>query len=147
MPGDRRRERISTAPDRLAGAGTERSMFRHPHLIFVAPGEIRPPNFQPDGKLAARFGDEYLFIGMRNFDPRDDHDFFGDAFVDQNAIAFAHRGAVFAFFPAHEQKLPKPNRAGKPKRVKILGAARRRTPTALSSRSARLLSLQRRFSA
>jgi hypothetical protein len=126
MPGNERRERISTAPTRLAGAGTGRSMLRHPHLVFFAPGEIRPPNFQPDGKFAARFGHEYLFVGMGNLDPRDDHDFFRNPLVDQDAIAFAHRGAVFALFPAHEQKLSKPNRTGKPNRIKILGAAQRR---------------------
>jgi len=147
MPGNGRRERISTAPTRLAGAGTERSMFRHPHLVFFAPGEIRLPNFQSDGKLAARFRDEYLFIGMRNLDSRDDHDFSGDSLVDQDAIAFAHRGAVFALSSTHKQKLPKPNRAIKPNRIKILGAAQRRTPTARFSRSACLLHIRWRFSA
>lgn len=147
MPGDERRELKSTAPNRLAGAGKERSMFRHPHLIFFAPGEIRPPNFQPDGKLATRFRDEYLFVGMRNLDPRDDHDCFRDPLVDQDAIAFAHRGAVFALFPAHKQKLSKPNRTGKPNWIKILGAAQRRASTTRSSRSARLLNLRQRYAA
>jgi len=122
-------------------------MFRHPHLIFFAPGEIRLPNFQSDGKLAARFRDEDLFIGMRNLDSRDDHDFSGDPLVDQDAVTFAHRGAVFAFFPAHEQKLPKPNRTGKPNGIKFLGAAQRRTPTSRSSRSACLLNPRQHFSA
>jgi hypothetical protein len=65
---------------------------------------------------------------MRNLDPRDDHDFFRDSLVDQDTIAFSHRGPVFALFSAHDQKLPKPNRAGKPNRIKILDAAQGRAP-------------------
>jgi hypothetical protein len=104
------REVLVTEP----GSQTHSSVLWHPHLIFVAPGIVGPPDFESDGKLAARFGDKNSFHRMGNFGPGDNHDFFGNAFIDQNAIALAHSSAVLSSTPQlHGAKLPLPISRGK----------------------------------
>jgi hypothetical protein len=83
-------------------------------LILIAPGIVGPPDFESDSKIAAGFGDENPFHRMGNFGPGDNHDFFGNALIDQNTIALAHRSAALFSSPGvHGAKLPLPISPGK----------------------------------
>ena len=89
-------------------------MLWHPHLILVAPGIVGPPDFQSDSEFASGFGDENSFGRVGYFGPGDNHDFFGDALIDQYAITLAHSSAVLSSTPRlHGAKLPLPNSPGK----------------------------------
>jgi len=89
-------------------------MLRYPHLILFAPSVIRPPHFQSDCVFAAGLGNENSFSRMGNLSPGNDHDFFGNALVDENTITLAHSGSVFPFaFRIHAPKVSLANSSGK----------------------------------
>src|SRR5258706_4783614 len=73
------------------------SFLRDPHPALLAPHIVGLPHLEADGKIAARFGDEDLLVGMRDLRARDQVHFLGDALVDQDAVADLHR--VFGFPP------------------------------------------------
>src|SRR5687768_7727020 len=79
-------------------------VFRDPHLILLAPGIIRLPDLESDRVLPAGFGNESFFSGVRHLDAGYDENFLRYSFVDEDAVALAHRRPSFSS-TLHTQKL------------------------------------------
>ena len=89
-------------------------VLRYPHLVFFIPGVIRSPYLQADGVFAAGLGYENPFGRVRDLGPGDNHDFFGDALVDEDAITLAHGHSILSSSPlVHGAKLSPRNSTGK----------------------------------